>query len=136
MHLLTPSPQSCVLILRDVVLNLEVSIHVLEVFALLLFENWSLVCLAYILGAIITNLLGSFILDVIGHWVSVSTAEEDVARAIVMDNLLDHLSLIVVVLGWCRLGCHSLHAKHWLDWDLILEVRWSSAWDRSIEAMW
>ena len=75
MHLLPSCPQPCILILRDVILNLEVPVHVFKIFALLLFENWSLVCLAHILGAIIAYLLRPFILDVVWKRVSVSTAE-------------------------------------------------------------
>ena len=87
-----------------------------------------------VLCAEVTYLLCSFILDVIRNGVSVSTAEKDVARTIIMDDLLDDLSL--VVFSWGRLGRHSLHAKHWLDWYLILEVRWCTSWYRPIQTMW
>ena len=81
MHLLASCTQSGVLILGDVILDLQIPIHVFEVFSLLLFEDWALVSFANLLGRVIVggNLL-PFVLQVVGRdWISVSTTEQDVA---------------------------------------------------------
>ena len=64
MHLLGTGPKSRVLILRDVERNLQISVHVLKLFPLLLLKDRRLVSLAHgvIVVLVVSLLLGHSLL--------------------------------------------------------------------------
>ena len=71
--------QSHILILGDIVLNLQISVHILQLLSFLLFEYGSLVSLANI-GLVVSlrSHLVAPVLTIEGDWIVVTTAEENV----------------------------------------------------------
>ena len=86
-HLLRLGAQSRILISSDVVLNLQISIHITDFLLLCLPEDRSLVRLGDILIYPTVIQLASSALDR-ANWHVSSTAEENVTRSVVMNDLL------------------------------------------------
>ena len=110
MHLLSASAEPCVLILCDIELNFEVTVHILDLFSLLLLEWVRLVGLGQ--GLITSRrtlvLFKSLLVAdqarsdsascrLASLWkrrAQASAAEQNIAGAIVVNNLLDYLAAI------------------------------------------
>ena len=107
-HLLYLCPQACVLVSRDIILNFQVTIHVSKVFLLSLPEDGCLVRLDHVsctvwsdcsrrmgeigLGCVCTPSQQGLLAD------RSLTAQQDVARAVVVDDLLvDAVALLSVL---------------------------------------
>lgn len=127
MHLLGAGAKSRVFILGDVERNLQISVHIFQFFTLLLLENRSLIRLAKAEVGAGVRVVASLVLSTLHGLISVLLlntacavlvmalgvlnrldvapgAEEDVAGAIVVDDLLDHLAAVSTLRGVSRLG--------------------------------
>lgn len=136
MHLLGTRAQAGVFILHYVELDLQISVHVLDLFRLL-FEHWRLVSLSHSLvpgrrGLVVDQIWSlrddagrealAFAAALSGLGGG-STAEEDVSRTVVVDDLLDDLPTRVATFS-CT-SWHLLAIVHGLDWHewVLLELR-------------
>lgn len=116
-HLLGLGAQPGVLISRDVVLYLQITIHIADFFLLCLSEDGRLVRLGDILIYPTVVQLASGALDR-ANWHVPSAAEQDVTRPVVMNDLL----VYSIALGGTRTRKSSTrrHALvHRLDRDLV-----------------
>ena len=96
-HLLGLSAEACVLITRNVILDLEVAVHIANFLLLSWAEDWGLVCLQEVsllgkvasrrcLVAIVDS--STCTLDWLGHGHLRIAREKNVSRAVVMNDLL------------------------------------------------
>ena len=117
-ELLCLGAQARVLISGDIVLDLEISVHVSHLFLLCGLENWRLVSLDHI---VLGNHVGrAVVIDATTHttgWLlnrHVSTAKQNVATPVVVDDLLiDTIAFLGAAIGEAATSLNALvHGSH------------------------
>ena len=120
-ELFSLSAKARIFISRNVVLNLQVPVHIANLFFLYWLKNWCLVSLDHI-SVVIHGLVYTTTPTRCGcsHG-SVATTEKDITRAIVVDNLLvDAVTFLTASIGQAtarlntRIHGANLHRVEWL----------------------